>query len=328
MNIIRAKFFESILRQDIGFFDTNSVGELNTRLAEDIKKISDGMGDKIGITVQSLARFLAGLCIAFVNGWELALVILSIAPVLMVSAGIMFRITTSFTKKELDAYAAAGAVAEEVLSSIKTVTAFGGQKDEIKRYDHHLIEAKNVGIKRNMATGLSIGTLMLVLFSAYGLAFWYGGKLITDPEKDYTIGKVMIVFFGVLTGAFSLSAVGQNLEFFGSARAAAHKIFEIIDRVPPIDIMDKNGKKPSDMKGVVKLKNINFTYPARLEQQILKNVSFEAKEGQTVALCGQSGCGKSTCIQLIQRFYDPQSGVIEVGGYNIKDLDVHHLRSV
>ena len=116
MNIIRAKFFESILRQDIGFFDTNSVGELNTRLAEDIKKISDGMGDKIGITVQSLARFLAGLCIAFVNGWELALVILSIAPVLMISAGIMFRITTSFTKKELDAYAAAGAVAEEVLS--------------------------------------------------------------------------------------------------------------------------------------------------------------------------------------------------------------------
>lgn len=136
----------------------------------------------------------------------------------------------------------------------------------------------------------------------------------------------MIVFFGVLTGAFSLSAVGQNLEFFGSARAAAHKIFEIIDRVPPIDIMDKNGKKPTNMKGVVKLKNINFTYPARLEQQILKDVSFEAKEGQTVALCGQSGCGKSTCIQLIQRFYDPQSGVIEVGGYDIKELDVHHLR--
>jgi len=82
---IRSKFFDSILRQDIGFFDTNSAGELNTRLADDIKKISDGMGDKIGITVQSVARFICGFVIAFIYGWKLALVIMSIFPVLMVS---------------------------------------------------------------------------------------------------------------------------------------------------------------------------------------------------------------------------------------------------
>ena len=161
VNFIRKKFFYCILRQDIGFFDTNSVGELNTRLAEDIKKISDGMGDKIGITVQSLSRFVAGLGIAFYYGWELALVILAIAPILMTSAGIMFKITSSFTKKELDAYAAAGAIAEEVLNSIKTVTAFGGQTEEGVRYDKYLVSAKNVGIKRSLSTGLSIGTLFL-----------------------------------------------------------------------------------------------------------------------------------------------------------------------
>ena len=161
VNFIRKKFFYCILRQDIGFFDTNSVGELNTRLAEDIKKISDGMGDKIGITVQSLSRFVAGLGIAFYYGWELALVILAIAPILMTSAGIMFKITSSFTKKELDAYAAAGAIAEEVLNSIKTVTAFGGQTEEGVRYDKYLVNAKNVGIKRSLSTGLSIGTLFL-----------------------------------------------------------------------------------------------------------------------------------------------------------------------
>ena len=91
INKIRRTFFESILRQDIGFFDTNSAGELNTRLADDVKKISDGMGDKIGITVQSVARFIAGLTIAFIYGWKLALVIMSIFPVLMISAGLMFR---------------------------------------------------------------------------------------------------------------------------------------------------------------------------------------------------------------------------------------------
>ena len=79
------------------------------------------------------------------------------------------------------------------------------------------MNAKTTGIKKSISTGLSIGTLMLVLFCTYGLAFWYGGKLVTDPDKDYTIGRVMVVFFSVLTGAFSLSAVGQNLEYFGRA---------------------------------------------------------------------------------------------------------------
>ena len=123
---------------------------------------------------------------------------------------------------------------------------------------------------------------MLVLFSTYGLAFWYGGKLVTDPEKDYTIGRVMVVFFGVLTGAFSLSAVGQNLEYFGSARAAAYTVFQIIDRIPTIDVFSNDGLKPKNMKGSIKLKNVYFTYPAREDQQVLKNVSFEAHEGRVL----------------------------------------------
>ena len=166
----------------------------------------------------------------------------------------------------------------------------------------------------------------------------------------------MTVFFGVLTGAFSLSAVGQNIEFFASARAAAHSVFEIVDREPTIDIMSPSGEKPKKVTGNVSLKervvlqilfygrtvqcqnnvtelatlkqNIDFTYPARLDQQVLKKVSFEAKDGQTVALCGQSGCGKSTCIQLIQRFYDPQGGTISIGGYDIKKMNVQYLRNM
>ena len=180
INVIRRKFFESILRQDIGFFDTNSAGELNTRLADDIKKIADGMGDKVGVTAQSVARFIAGLSIAFIYGWKLALVIMSIFPILIVSALLMFGITTSYTKKELDAYAQAGAIAEEVLNSIKTVTSFAGQQEEINRYEKNLIAAKDVGIKKAVSTGFSIGTLFLVLYSAYGLGFWYGGKLVIE----------------------------------------------------------------------------------------------------------------------------------------------------
>ena len=296
------------MRQNIGFFDTNSAGELNTRLADDIKKISDGMGDKIGITVQSVARFVAGLTIAFIYGWKLALVIMSIFPVLIISALTMFAITTSFQKKENDAYASAGAIAEEVLNSIKTVTSFAGQQEEIKRYNKNLEIAKDVGVRKAITTGISIGTLFLVLYSAYGLGFWYGGKLVV--EENYSIGDVMLVFFGMLTGAFSLSAAANNIEYFTGARVAAHEIFTLIDRKTPIDALSDAGLKPpiKTVKAEVTLKNINFTYPARTEHQVLHDISFSAKEGETVALCGQSGCGKSTCIQLIQRFYDPQSG--------------------
>ena len=197
MNVIRKKFFYCILRQDIGFFDTNSVGELNTRLAEDIKKISDGMGDKIGITVQSLSRFVAGLAIAFYYGWELALVILAIAPILMTSAGIMFKITSSFTKKELDAYAAAGAIAEEVLNSIKTVTAFGGQIEEGVRYDKYLVNAKEVGIKRSLSTGLSIGTLFLGEFSKTELTA-RSNQIVWQHFTSSILSSFLLIWFGFL----------------------------------------------------------------------------------------------------------------------------------
>ena len=94
----------------------------------------------------------------------------------------MFSITTKFTKEELDAYAKAGAIAEEVINSIKTVTSFGGQQVEIKRYEENLIIAKTVGIKKAISTGLSLGVLFFVIYSSYGLGFWYGGKLIVDAK--------------------------------------------------------------------------------------------------------------------------------------------------
>ena len=98
----------------------------------------------------------------------------------------------------------------------------------------------------------------------------------------------------------------------------------------PIDALAKDGLKPSMEKitATVSLENIDFTYPARPDHQVLNKVSFEAQEGQTVALCGQSGCGKSTCVQLIQRFYDPQGGAVKIGGYDIRELNVKYLREL
>ena len=113
-----------------------------------------------------------------------------------------------------------------------------------------------------------MGTLFLVLYSAYGLGFWYGGKL--TIEEGYTVGDVMLVFFGMLTGAFSLSAAANNIEYFAKARVAAHAIFEIIDRKTPIDPLAKDGEQPDieTLKAEVTIENISFTYPARLDHQV------------------------------------------------------------
>nr|CAB3219617.1 multidrug resistance protein 1A-like [Phallusia mammillata] len=326
VNRIRLEFFRSILRQDISFFDLNSAGELNTRLADDISKIQAGISDKVSVSLQMLARAISGLVIGFVYGWQLALVILAVSPLLGISASVMFRIAATFTKKELDAYAKAGAVAEEVISSIRTVVAFHGQDKEVERYDVNLQSAKAVGIRKGMTTGLGMGVVFLIMFCTYGLAFWYGSTLVFAEGSTFGIDSMLTTFFGVLIGAFSLGGAGSNMEYFAAAKAAAYKVFEIIDRVPEIDCMSNKGHKPDSCRGEITFKQVDFTYPSREDVQILHKVSYTAESGKTTALCGQSGCGKSTCVQLIQRFYDPQNGIIELDGRDIRTLNVRWLR--
>ncbi|KAE8596433.1 hypothetical protein XENTR_v10016104 [Xenopus tropicalis] len=131
---MRKAFFHSVLSQEIGWFDVTKSGDLNTRLTEDINKINNGIGDKVGHFFQNSTTCLCGILIGLIKGWKLALVILATSPVLALASAMFARILASLTTKELAAYAKAGAVAQEVLSSIRTVVAFGGQEKEIKRF--------------------------------------------------------------------------------------------------------------------------------------------------------------------------------------------------
>ena len=151
---LRSTFFRSIIRQDIGFFDVHDTGELNTRILNDVKKVQDSISEKVGVAIQSLAQFLGGIIIGFVYGWKMALVILAMLPVLAVSGYFWFYFMTAFTKSELDAYAEAGGIAEEVLSAVRTVTAFSAQEEELKRYTLPLKDAEKAGIKKYSTIGI------------------------------------------------------------------------------------------------------------------------------------------------------------------------------
>uniref|UniRef100_A0A667Z073 ATP-binding cassette, sub-family B (MDR/TAP), member 4 n=1 Tax=Myripristis murdjan TaxID=586833 RepID=A0A667Z073_9TELE len=321
---VRKLFFHCIMQQDIGWFDVNETGELNTRLTDDVYKIQEGIGDKVGMLIQSFTTFLSSFVIGFIKGWKLTLVGFALSCTLSLS--FCPSVLTSFTSKEQTAYAKAGAVAEEVLSAVRTVFAFSGQEREIKRYYKNLEDAKNMGIKKAISANIAMGFTFLMIYMSYALAFWYGSTLILADE--YTIGTVLTVFFVVIIGAFAMGQTSPNIQSFASARGAAHKVYNIIDNKPSINSYSEDGFKPDSVKGNIEFKNIHFSYPSRPDVKVLNNMSLSVQCGQTMALVGSSGCGKSTTVQLLQRFYDPQEGSVFIDGHDIRTLNVRCLREM
>ncbi|XP_027867445.1 bile salt export pump isoform X1 [Xiphophorus couchianus] len=327
IQLIRKMYFSKVMRMEIGWFDCTSVGELNTRMSDDINKINDAIADQVAIFVQRFTTFVCGFSIGFVKGWKLTLVIIATSPLIGVGAGLMALFVAKLTGMELQAYAKAGAVADEVLSSIRTVAAFGGEKKEVDRYDRNLVSAQQWGIRKGMIMGFFTGYTWLIIFLCYALAFWYGSTLVIDTE-EYTPGTLLQVFFGVLVAAMNLGQASPCLESFAAGRGAATIIFETIDREPEIDCLSEAGYKLDRVKGDIEFHNVTFHYPSRPEVKILDQLSVAVKSGETTAFVGPSGAGKSTAIQLIQRFYDPKEGMVTLDGHDIKGLNIQWLRSL
>ncbi|XP_066503109.1 bile salt export pump-like [Hoplias malabaricus] len=327
IQIIRKLYFGKVMRMEIGWFDCNSVGELNTRMSDDINKINDAIADQVSIFIQRFTTFVCGFLMGFVKGWKLTLVIISVSPLIGLGAAFMALFVAKLTGRELQAYAKAGAVADEVLSSIRTVAAFGGEKKEVERYDHNLISAQRWGIRKGLIMGFFTGYLWLIIFFCYALAFWYGSSLVVDT-LEYSPGTLLQVFFGVLIAALNLGQASPCLEAFAAGRGAATTIFETIDREPEIDCLSETGYKLERVKGDLEFHNVTFHYPSRPEVKILDQLNLQVKSGETTAFVGPSGAGKSTAIQLIQRFYDPKEGMVTLDGHDIRGLNIQWLRSL
>ena len=228
------------------------------------------------------------------------------------------------TTNELKTYAIAGSIAEETLTAIRTVFAFNGSQKELARYASKLENANKFGIKRGFISGLLMGFLWFVIFCMYALGFYYGWKVSTE-DSDFSIGKLLAVFFLVLNGVFSLGNGGPYASTSASSRAAAYEAFKIIDRQPEIDSWSDSGEKIETMQGDIEYSQVEFSYPSRPDIPILRGADIRIKAGSTIALVGQSGCGKSTCIQLLQRFYDPVRGAVRIDGVDVKTLNVKWL---
>ncbi|VDL82988.1 unnamed protein product [Nippostrongylus brasiliensis] len=255
-----------------------------------LERIKEGTGDKLGLMIQFMGQFFGGFAVAFFFDWRLTLVMLSLTPLIIGAGAFLAKLMASAASREAKKYAVSGGIAEEVLTSIRTVIAFNGQPHESNR-----------------------------------LAFWVGTNFVYNG--DMKGGTVMTVFVAVMMGSLAIGQAGPQFAVIGTAMGAAGAVYEIIDREPEIDSYSTEGEEPEQLEGNVCVLNADFNYPARPNVKILQDVSFNAKPGETVALVGSSGSGKSTIIQLLLRYYNPKSGTITIGGIRINELNVRYLRN-
>nr|QVT92368.1 ABC transporter [Salvia miltiorrhiza] len=343
---IRNLYLRAVLRQDVGYFDTEvKTGEIMERISNDSLIIQDAMSEKVGKFIQLSTSFLGGIVIAFIKGWLLASILLSVIPLLIISAALMTFLISKLTARGQFAYSKAAVVVEQTIISIRDVrnnyllnpwlllvtrisqmqvASFTGERRAVARYDKSLHGAYEAGVQIGLAAGVGSGIFMLLLFCSYALAIWFGAIMIV--EKGYTGGDVLNVTLAIVMGSFSVGLVTPCLSAFAAGQTAAFKLFETMQREPTIDPYNTNGLMLNDMNGDVELRDVHFSYPSRPNERVLAGFSLEVPCGTTLALVGESGSGKSTVINLVERFYDPQLGEVLIDGINIKEFQVKWLR--
>ena len=294
-----------------------------SRLNQDVLIIQNGTSDKLGMGFYYGTQMIVGVIIAFCKSWQLTLVILSITPLLALSGMFMTKKLASSTKESQKLSGSPAQIAEEVLSGYKTVLSFVRTKYESDRYYAGCERVRKSTVKKGVVQALMFGLSQFVIFGTYALSFGYGGKLVLDGTLN--VGDMMVVFISIMYAALGVGQFAQLSPDYAKAKGAAVKIFETIDATPKIGWNESGGKMPV-LSGNVEFRSVQFAYPTRPDVMVLNKVDLVFPAGKKIALVGQSGCGKSTTVQLLERFYLPAAGQILVDGVDISTLDLAWFR--
>ena len=330
MHHLKEKYFARILMQEQGWFDQNNAYEFATKVQVQLEQIELGVGEKFGTIVECIATFVAGLIIAFFASWKLTLIILCVAPFLAISIIYMVSSMRKFIFLSRKAYETAGGVAEEVLYNIKTVVSFGHFDFEKQRFGHYIDLVHRLDTQAGCKIAIASAGLNFFYFMSYFAAIIYARTLLTKDDNDIKPGDVMTVCFSTTMAVASFGMMAPNINIIQEACIAASDYFTLLERKEQIDTSQSTYKPPRDsVKGRIEFKNIQFTYPSdENKRKILDDLNLVFEPGQKVALVGESGCGKSTTVNLIERLYEPTEGEVLLDGVNINKYDLHYLRSL
>ncbi|XP_010684039.2 ABC transporter B family member 1 [Beta vulgaris subsp. vulgaris] len=322
---MRIKYLEAALSQDIQYFDTQvRSSDIVFAINTDAALVQDAISEKLGSFIHYLATFVTGFVVGFTAVWQLALVTLAVVPLIAVIGGIHTTTLAKLSTKSQGAMSQAGNIVEQTIVQIRVVFAFVGESRALQGYSAALKIAQKLGYKTGLAKGLGLGGTYFVVFCCYALLLWYGGYLVRHHLTNG--GLAIATMFAVMIGGIGLGQSAPSMSAFAKAKAAAAKIFMVIDHKPSIDRNKISGTELESVTGQIELKNVEFAYPSRPDVKILHNFTLTVPAGKTIALVGSSGSGKSTVVSLIERFYDPIEGQLLLDGHDIKTLKLRWLR--
>ncbi|XP_072979313.1 ABC transporter B family member 19-like [Typha angustifolia] len=322
---IRREYLRAVLRQDVGFFDTEvSTADVMHGISSDVAQIQEVMGEKMAHFIHHIFSFIFGYMVGFIKAWKVALVVFSVTPVMMFTGIVYKAVYVGLTSKEEASYMKAGNIAQQAISSIRTVLSFVMEDHMADKYAEWLEKSAPIGHKIGFAKGAGVGVIYLVTYSQWALAFWYGSLLVAKGE--ITGGDAIACFFGVNLGGRGLALALSYFAQFAQGTVAASRVFDIINRAPEIDSYFSEGRILSSVKGRIEFTGVNFAYPSRPRAMILRNLNLSISPSKMLALVGVSGGGKSTIFALIERFYDPNQGSITLDGQDIRTLKLRWLR--
>jgi ATP-binding cassette subfamily B protein len=314
--------FETLLCQDIQFFDRRDTGEITTRLWADVPPLEYALGEEFADTLRAGVFSLCGTGLLFYTSPRLTLLMLLAVPPIAVATSLLGRRVKALAAAVQNAHADAGAAANEVLAGIRTVRAFSQEREERSRYERELARALEFAQRKVQArAGLGGVSLIAGEFAAL-LAIWVGGQLIVQGRMT-TGALVSFILYALLVARGFRNAsrfAGEALRAMG----ATQWTFDLLAAQPLIPI--EGGERPANFDGSIALEHLRFRYPTRPEVEALRGVDLRIEPGEVVAVVGKSGSGKSTLLNLILRFYDPEEGRVLVGGHDIRTLDPTWLR--
>jgi ATP-binding cassette, subfamily B, bacterial len=322
---VRRDVYGKIITLPIPFLEQRRVGELTSRITSDVTQLQDVLSFTIAEFFRQIATLVVGIALISITSWKLTLFMLATFPIMVVSAMFFGRYIRRLSKKAQDELAAANVIAEETLQSVNVVKAFTNERLEVKRYQTALERVVDNALKAATFRGGFVSFIIFALFGGIVGVIWYGANLVQAGELSIADLFTFVLYTTFIGGA--MGGLGDMYAQINKTIGASERLVEIMNETSEINL-DEAEPAQTDVAGHIAYEQVEFSYPSRPDVQVLKGISFRVEAGEKIALVGYSGAGKSTIVQLLMRFYNPQSGHIRIDGLDLTDYSIGSLRGM
>lgn len=322
---IRKAVFDHTLRLDPAFYETMRVGEVMSRLTADTTLIQTVVGTSASMALRNVLLVIGGLVMLAVTSPKLTLLVLLVVPVVLVPILFFGRKVRRLSRKSQDRLADVGSYLDESIANIRTVQAFNHEAVDRSRFADRAEDMFRTSVQRIRARAALTAVVILLVFGAIGVILWMGGREVISG--GISAGDLSAFIFYAIVVASSVGAISEVIGSLQHAAGAVERLFELMDMQPNILPPAAPVSLPAVLDGRVTMENVTFRYPSRPEHPALHDFTLKVAPGETVALVGPSGAGKTTVFQLLLRFYDPSQGRLTLDGIDLRELEPGDLRA-